>query len=56
MEGFLGEAEQEGVTIVQAGSDKGVDQDCRAVGGERRAEAVNVPEMEVSGPDGVVDV
>lgn len=52
----MGETEEEGIAIVQAGSDKRVYQDCSGVGSERRAEAVDVSEVEVGGPDGVVDV
>ena len=33
-EEILGETEEEGIAIVQAGSDKGMDQDCSTVGGE----------------------
>ena len=34
MEEFVGETNKEGIAVIQAGSDKGVDQDCGAVGGE----------------------
>ena len=52
----MGETKQEGVTVVYAGSDQSVNQDCSTVGGERGAEPVYVPEVEICRPDGVVDV
>lgn len=42
MEGFLREAEEERVAIVQAGGDKAMDENGSSVRGEGRAEAIDV--------------
>ena len=34
MEEFVGKTKKKGVTVIQAGGDKGVNQDCSAVWGE----------------------
>ena len=41
MEGFLREAKEERVTVVQAGGDEAVDKDGSSVGGKGGAEAVD---------------
>lgn len=53
---FVRETEEKGVTIIQMGGDNRVDQGCGAVGSERRADVVDLSEVEVGGADGVVDV
>ena len=52
----MGETIQEGIAVVQTGGDKSMDQDSSTVGGERGAEPVDVPKVEISRPDGVIDV
>ena len=50
------EAEEERVTIVQAGSDEAVNKDGGSVRGEGGAETVDVAQMEVGSPGNVIDV
>ena len=42
MEGFLREAEEERVTVIQAGSDEAVNKDGGSVGGKGGAEAIDI--------------
>ena len=50
------ETKEEGVTIVQARSDKAVNKDCSGMGSKGGAEAVDVAQMEVGRPSDVIDV
>lgn len=52
LEEFVSETEEKADTMAQTGGDRTVDQDCGAVGSARSAEAVDLPEVEVGGPDG----
>lgn len=56
MEGFLGEARKEGVTVVHVRSDKAVDEDGNGMGGKAWTETINATQVEVSRPNNVVDV
>ena len=42
MERFVREAEEEGIAVVQAGSDEAVNKDGSSMGGKGGAEAINV--------------
>ena len=56
LEGFVREAEEERVAVVQAGSDKALNKDGSSVRGEGRAQTVDVVQMEVGSPGNVTDV
>ena len=56
MEGLLGKAEKEGVTVINTGGYKAVDKNRGGMGGEGGAEAIDIAEMEVGRAGGVVNV
>lgn len=57
MEGFFfSETEQEGVTVIKSGGDKGVDEYRSGMRWERRAEPVDVSRMKICRTSDVVDM